>query len=221
MSRAIVVLRPEPGNSATVAAIRAGGGQAVAMPLFAVEPLSWTPPDLTEVDALLLTSANAVRAAGPGLAALAALPVYAVGGATAAAARAAGLTVTAEGRGDMAAIAGQAAAAGRTRLLHLAGAERMPTPPAVAVTIEVYHTRALVPDAEALAAMAGAVVMVHSPRAARRLGEFVAVERRGTTSVTALSETIAAAAGPGWREVVASERPSDAALVALALRLAD
>ena len=37
------------------------------MPLFAIEPVEWRPPDPAQFDALLLTSANAIRCGGPAL----------------------------------------------------------------------------------------------------------------------------------------------------------
>ena len=77
MNRPIVVLRPEPGARATVARIEALGGHALAAPLFAIRPLPWTPPDPADHDALVLTSANAARMAGAGLARVAALPAFA------------------------------------------------------------------------------------------------------------------------------------------------
>ena len=43
--RRLLVLRPEPGASATVERARALGLDAVAMPLFEVEPVAWDAPD--------------------------------------------------------------------------------------------------------------------------------------------------------------------------------
>src|SRR5690242_6691986 len=97
MSRAVAVLRPEPGNAATAAAIEALGLTAIRLPLFEIHAIDWAPPDATRFDALLLTSANAARHAGQGLAGFRSLPVHAVGEATAAAAREAGLEVVAVG----------------------------------------------------------------------------------------------------------------------------
>ena len=117
----LIVVRPEPGCAATLAAARELGFAAEGHPLFAVRALGWAPPP-AQFDALLIGSANAVRHAGPGLAAYAALPVYAVGAATAAAAREAGLTVIGEGAGGLQSLLGAldpahspAAAAGRAR----------------------------------------------------------------------------------------------------------
>jgi len=87
----LIVIRPEPGCTATVSAARAAGLDPHGFPLFAVVARSWQAPPPDQFDALLLGSANALRAAGPGLAALRHLPAYCVGETTAAAAREAGL----------------------------------------------------------------------------------------------------------------------------------
>ena len=79
MSRAVAVLRPEPGNAATATRVEAAGLAAIRLPLFAVRALDWTPPDPAAFDALILTSANTPRLAGPGIDSLASLPVFAVG----------------------------------------------------------------------------------------------------------------------------------------------
>ena len=89
------------------------------MPLFQIEPITWRAPDAGQFDALLLTSANAVRVGGPGLAALRDLPVHAVGEATAAAAREAGFDVATVGYAGVERLVG--ALDPKLRLLHLAG----------------------------------------------------------------------------------------------------
>ena len=93
----VLVLRPEPGASATVDRARAMGLDAVATPLFEVEPLDWDVPEASGFDGVLLTSANALRHGGDGLQALRGLKAYAVGDATAQAAREAGFDVAATG----------------------------------------------------------------------------------------------------------------------------
>ena len=86
--RRVIVLRPEPGASETVARARELGLDAVAIPLFEVEAVEWTAPEAGGFDGLLLTSANAIRHGGDQLQSLRGLPVYAVGKATSEAARA-------------------------------------------------------------------------------------------------------------------------------------
>jgi uroporphyrinogen-III synthase len=80
-----------------------------------------------DVDALLIGSANAIRHAGPGLAAYAGLPTYTVGAATAQAAREAGLDVVAVGSGGLQPVLDTVT---HTNLLRLAGQEHLTlTPP--------------------------------------------------------------------------------------------
>ncbi len=128
------MLRPEPGNAATVARVTAAGWQPIALPLFVVRALAWAAPDPADFDAVLFTSANAARHGGAELARLTHLPAFAVGENTAQAARAAGFDVTTSGKGDAAAIVAQARALGHGRLLHLGGRERsIDVPGAIAV----------------------------------------------------------------------------------------
>jgi len=222
MSRRVAVLRPEPGNRATVAALREAGLEAIALPLFAIVPVAWRAPEAADHDALLLTSANAVRCAGPQLGALSGLPVIAVGAATAQAARNAGLDVALAGTGGIAEIVAEAAARGLHRLLHLAGRDRMPAPAGVAATITVYESRERALDPAALRPIAGQVALLHSPRAARRFAALCEASiDRGTVRLAVLSPAIAEAAGSGWAELAVAADRSDAALVALARRLAD
>jgi uroporphyrinogen-III synthase len=82
VTRPVLVLRPEPEAQATAARAEVMGMTAVACPLFGGVPVPWTPPD-GEFDAVMLTSANAIRFGGPHLAAYRSLPLYAVGAATA------------------------------------------------------------------------------------------------------------------------------------------
>ena len=65
--RKLLLLRPEPGLSASAERARALGLEVIACPLFAIEPVEWEAPDPADYDALLLTSANAVRHGGHGL----------------------------------------------------------------------------------------------------------------------------------------------------------
>ncbi len=217
MSRRLAVLRPEPGNAATVAAIRAMGREAVALPLFRIAPLAWEPP-VDAHDALILTSANAVRHAGAGLAALAHLPVHAVGAATARAAREAGLRVVATGRSDGRALLDAASAAGVRRALLLTARERAVAAHPVLGAIRAVYAADPVEDVE-LHLLGGSVALVHSSRAAARLAELVAA--RGDIAVAAISAQAAAALRSGWRSVAVADTPSDAAVIAVALALAD
>jgi len=215
---AIVVVRPEPGNAETVARLRATGLDAVAAPLFTIEPVAWQAPDPADFDAVLLGSANAVRHGGPDIAELTALPAYAVGATTAEAARSAGFVVAGEGAGGLQELLPRAATDGRKAILRLAGEERVPltVPAGVQVTtVVVYRAKPLELPSSILAV--GGIVLLHSGAAARhfaaecsRLGLA-----RDRIALACLGSRIAAAAGPGWRSVECAEAPRESALLAL------
>ena len=208
----VLVLRPEPGATATVKRARGLGLNAIAVPLFEIEELDWEAPDADKFDGLLLTSANA---AGGVRDRLRDLPVYAVGEATADAARAAGLSVAAVGDSGVDRLL--RAIDPKLNLLHLCGEDRrVPSNPRQRITpIAVYRAKAIQdPD---LNAADGAVALIHSPGAAVRLSELV--RRRDLTSIAAISPAAAQAAGAGWAAVESASEPNDDALLALAARL--
>jgi len=213
--RPVLVLRPEPGASATVERARELGLNAIAVPLFEIEPVAWQIPDAAGFDGLLLTSANAVRYAGDRLQELRGLPIYAVGEATAKAARGAGLDVAATGDDGVDRLLGSIEA--NLNLLHLCGEGRRE--PAEArqkiVPVPVYSAKAV--EAPNLRIANGAVALIHSPRAGRRFAELV--RERGSVSIAAISSAAAEAVGNGWQAVETADRPTDDALLALATRL--
>lgn len=211
MSR-VVILRPEPGASATLARATAAGIDAVAVPLFEIVALPWDAPDADAFGALLLTSANAVRHGGDGIERVRHLPAYCVGEPTAAAAREAGLVIAAIGGSDVAAL--ELHLPPGLRLLHLTGRNHRSVEGAEAV--HVYESRAIEPP-PSLAALAGGVAMVHSPRAGARLAGLV--DRRGDIAIAAISAAAAAACGTGWRALASIQTPGDGALLALAAAL--
>lgn len=222
MSRRIAVLRPEPGNRVTASAIEARGYSAIRMPLFDVRALAWDAPDADAFDALILTSANAIRHGGPGLSTLLRLPVYAVGAATAEAARQAGFDVACVGTEGAEALVAAAGAAGTRRALHLAGRERTLEPgDIVAQVITVYASEPEAP--QDVARLAGSIALVQSARAGARLGCLVDTTGigRGGILVVAVSSRAAEAAGEGWERVVVPDDLRSEALIDAAIALAD
>jgi uroporphyrinogen-III synthase len=218
--RPVAVLRPEPGNAATAARAEALGLTVIRLPLFVVRAVAWHCPDPADHDALILTSANAVRFGGTALASLRGLPVLAVGAATATAARYAGFEVVETGDQDAAALIALADARGFSRALYLGGRDRMVAPGGpIAATVTVYASDALPIPTEAIEQLQGAVLLLHSARAARR---FVALaDERHLYRLAALSVGVRDAAGPGWDAAAVAAAPSDAALLAAARSLAD
>jgi len=214
----LIVTRPEPGNAATVERARVLGLDAGAMPLFAAHPLSWEVPRAADFDALLLTSAQAVRLAGPALANLSSLPVHAVGAATAEAAEAAGLTVVRVGPVDAQSLLDGMTSDNIRRILWLCGRDRSELDPhgAMLEPLPCYAVDLVDPPAEWAAQIAApAVILAHSARAARRIAAL-AGPARAHLALVAISPAVAAEAGAGWAELTASAQPNDAAMLALA-----
>ena len=216
--RHVVILRPEPGATTTYDHAVQQGLRAVRLPLFEIEPVEWSVPvGLEEFDGLLVTSANAMREGGPGLAPLDDLPVYAVGPASAAAAREAGFEVARVGAGNLHQLL--RAIDPDLRLLHLAGEDRIDPRRSwqKITTVPVYRSRTIDPIDPA--PILGGVALIHSPRAGARLAEIVA--DRSSVAVAAISRAAALACGEGWEDVKFISRPSDVALLALAARLCE
>lgn len=208
----LLVLRPEPGNSATAARGRALGLYVRQVPLFEIVALPWTAPEAGSFDALLLTSANAVRAGGSELARLGPRDVMAVGAATAAAAQDAGFRVVR--RGEQGVDQLLASIPPGPRLLHLTGADhRAPGGSHNITTIAVY---AAVPI-DAAIPPGRAVALVHSARAGAALARLA--PDRSAIAIAAISPQAATACGEGWAAVDSAPAVDDGALLALAARL--
>jgi uroporphyrinogen-III synthase len=213
--RRLLVLRPEPGASATAKRAQARGLDALAVPLFEIEPIAWEVPEASSFDGLLLTSANAVRYGGAGIEKLRGLKAYVVGEATAEAAQKAGFDIAATGASGVDRLLGSIAP--DLKLLHLCGSDRRePETARQKITaVPVYRAKAL--DAPDLSAAKGAVALIHSPRAARRFAALTS--DRASIAIAAISSAAAEAAGKGWELVQSADQSSDEALLALAARL--
>jgi uroporphyrinogen-III synthase len=212
----VLVLRPQPGADETAARARAFGLDVVVAPLFAVQPLAWTPPDPAGFDAVMLTSASAARQAADGLAPFKALPSYAVGEATAAAAAEAGFTDVRVGPDDGSSLLLMMAEDEARTVLHPCGRDHLALDlPGVAITrIPVYAAEA----AERLPVPAeGMLALLHSPRAATLFAGLAG--DKSQIRIAAISPRTARAAGEGWQEGAVAPRPRDAALLELAVQL--
>ncbi len=215
MTRPVLILRPEPGNSRTVAEARAMGLDARSVPLFRVEPVAWQAPDPARYKALLLTSANALRHAGPALARYHKMLVLAVGPETAQAARHAGFEEIITGTGN----AAQLLVGQRSPLLHLCGADVTPVKTPVKIDrIITYASVAHVPDGLAALVQTPAIALLHSARAATLFA--TQVPNRSIIAVAALSAGVAEAAGTGWESLAIADKPRNEDLLAVAAHLA-
>ena len=211
----ILVVRPQPGADQTGSSLERLGHEAVVHPLLETRPVAWALP-AEPIEAVLITSAAAVRHAGLQADALKALPAHAVGNETAQMARTSGWKQVLIGPGTVQALLDGLADGPQRRLLHLAGAEltAVTVPPTLSLTrVTVYETPLLplpaLPRVDA--------VLLHSPRTARhfaaewdRLGG-----RRADLAVYAISEKTLAAAGTGWGSTAVAAKPTGNALLAM------
>jgi len=216
----VLILRPEPGASATALRAKALGLDPISAPLFSVIPVAWTPPE-GAFDAVVITSANAARLGGAELASWRHLPCYAVGEASAIAAREAGFADIRIGPSDGEALVGIMAAGGIATAVHPCGIDRIPlaTSQVRVVDVPVYASESVaeLPDVAVEAIAGGALVLLHSPRAASHFASLAG--ERGAIRIAVISPAAARAAGGGWSAIHVAERPRDEALLELAVKL--
>jgi len=192
------ITRARPGAVATAERVTALGFEAIVEPLLAVAFLD-AELDLAQVAALAFTSANGVEAFAR-LSDERALPVFAVGRATARAAQDAGFASVSSADGDVDDL-GDLIAAGASGPVLWAGA-REPAGDLVgqlrgrgvmAKGAAVYETIERAPSAEVLARLdAPLTVLLHSPRAARILVRRLEGRRTPGLRALCLSEAVAA-----------------------------
>lgn len=220
----IIVLRPQPGATATAQALRAAGHDPLVTPLFVIEQVAWTAADPMAYDALLVGSANVFRHGGPALADLKDIPVYAVGGKTARMAIDLGFRVRGQGQGGLAALLPMLVDDGHLHILRLAGEDRVDLPDTrLAIdTRIVYRSRALpMPDALRDALDGPSVVLLHSARAAAHFAALVdeAGLDRSHISLALFAPALIDAAGEGWAAVRVAAFADDRALLDVASAL--
>ena len=129
---AVLVTRPHPDDEATAGALRARGFEVLQAPMLRFEPVPFHDDADARYGAIIVTSANALRAIAPHLAGsrLLKLPLFAVGEHTASAARDAGFSEVMTAKGDAAALRDLVLASVKSKqlkkaspLLYLAGAD--------------------------------------------------------------------------------------------------
>ena len=218
----MLVTRPEPGASETAARLRSMGFHPVIAPLLEIEVLYPTLPDPASVQAVLITSGNALPALS---ASWRATPLLTVGNATAARARAAGFADVASADGDATALAAFAAArcgADAGPLLIAAGKRRggdvatsLASHGFDVSIVEVYDARpaaALPPAAlEAIRTRSLHAALFFSAETARTFARLAPPERDALRDVRAVAigqpAAVALEALP-WRSIYIAQRPT-------------
>jgi uroporphyrinogen-III synthase len=225
----VLITRPRERALDLARELERRGDTPLIEPLLAIEPVAGAAPELAGVQAIVLTSAHAVPAlSGPAKA----LPVFAVGEATAVAARTAGCGAVISAGGAAADLARSIAVRchpGGGALLHLSGeqvreglAEALATAGFALRRRTVYRAvaaNALAPATlEALATRQVDAVLLFSPRTARIFVELIG--RHGLHARLAgivaicLSEAVAQPCREiSWRAVYLAARPELGALL--------
>ena len=234
----VLVTRPQSGAAATADRLRGLGFEPVVLPLTEIMGLPVEQmPSCEGVDAVAVTSANALRHAPPGLiAGFRHKTCFAVGGETAAAARKAGFTEVVVGTGDAAGLVPiiLGALPAGAHVLHLCGRVRVGGLEAglrrggMAITeLEIYDAPAIPYAPETILVQLGSeplrAALVHSAKAASRLAELVAWPQVAPlfaeTLYFCLSSRIGAAlAGISQKRIFCAAAPEEAELLALLRR---
>lgn len=226
--RAVIITRTQPGTRRSIDGVKALGAEPVASPVAQVVRYA---PDLAAdgADAIAFTSANAVTSLrNP--AALAHVPVFAVGAGTALAAREAGFLQVSESAGDAEALARHIAArvSKGSRIVHLAGEDRAGDLAGMlevlgfrAQTVTVYRTRlarGLTRAAREALSVPGTLVLIHSARGAERFVQLVRAADQGDQlswlGFVALSERAAVPLHAAGLDVRVAPEPTEESLMA-------
>ncbi len=224
MTQPLVIIRPEPGASATMQRAVQAGWIVIKEPLFHIHALPWAIAGGVKYDALLAGSANAFRHGGDNLAKLAHLPVYGVGHKTAALARECGFSVAQTGNGGLSRLLPALKSDGKKHILWLSGHHYVPLPThdMQIDRVAVYASEAgQMPDSLVESLRRPAIIALHSARAATHFREL-AVRREvniAQMSLACFAPRIAEAAGKGWAEIATAKSPDDEALLEVAAQL--
>ncbi|MCC2601411.1 uroporphyrinogen-III synthase [Sphingopyxis yananensis] len=217
----LLIIRPQPVAEQSCQRAQALGLDAHSLPLFAAQAIRWAVPDIAPYDALLVTSAQAMRLGGAGLQQLLPLPVYAVGAASADAARAKGFRVEQVGDSDGQTLLGEMQTKGIRTILWLNGRDHSVLDGGLAQLhrLPCYAVDRIAPPPQWHDLVKNeAVLMAHSTRAAEYLNDLVPSPRDHLTLI-AISSKVAAAAGAGWGQMLVADHPTDAAMLAVAAKL--
>jgi uroporphyrinogen-III synthase len=240
---AVLVTRPEPDNDATAAILRARGFEVLLAPMLRFEALAFQDDADAHYDAVIVTSANALRGFDrhPSGQRLLKLPLFAVGEHTADAARHAGFRHVIAADGDVAALRDAVLASVKAKhlkkagtLLYLAGADLARDLAGDlgqrGFTVVTHTTYRMIPVAElppatveGFAANQVAAVLHYSRRSARA---FLQAARSAGVEISALaipqyciSEAVASVVrDAGATQVLTASRPDENALLAALMR---
>jgi uroporphyrinogen-III synthase len=223
----ILVTRPEKDSAVLAEIIGRAGHEAIVSPLMDIVPVAWAMPE-TDIDALVLTSHNAVSAYHAEI--LKKYPCFCIGAATAQAASAAGFDVIAHADGDRSGLITALVSSNSKNILFLSGhieradlVTELAASGIQAVRRIVYEAHARTcfsaDAARALAENSIDCVLLFSPRSAaifRTLHEGLTGAAKSRLTLACLSAAVAQACGAGWSHIALAQQPSTQHLLAAA-----
>lgn len=221
----LLILRPTDGALQSAAVARELGFDPIIASASKICALDWEAPDPSEFDAIMITSANALRHGGDVIMQYRYLPMFAVGKATAKLATDMGFNIAAIGQGGAKALWPLIVSHGAKNILRLVGRDYVTVNSDLNVrTIMTYEARAL-PMADDLMALmmdtnAPHIFTFHSAKAVQIFDDYIAdLQNYGMKFnkslhyAAALAPTIAQQLSPDWRKIIISPSASDAAMM--------
>ncbi|APG61502.1 hypothetical protein LPB140_00080 [Sphingorhabdus lutea] len=213
----LLITRPEPGASSTLKLAQQMGMDAVKFPFFEIAPHIWDAPPAADFDAIMLTSANALRHGGEKLRQYIALPAYCVGQSTANLAQQMGFDIAHVGRGGAASIMPLLRAHHRRHIFCPSGGHRAiltdeQTSGLTLFPASLYMAQRVNMTSAMIEAIKQAdIISIYSARAAQYLSEIskqYEIDLSGKF-IAALSHQIAAAMGDNSLQYIIPEYPDD------------
>ncbi len=139
----IILLRPIEGALQSAQIARDIGLEPIIAPASEIRPLSWDAPSASKFDAIMITSANALRINQEKVTPYRHLPFYAVGQATAKLAKQMGFTIAGLGSGGAKALWPLLEQDSRQHVLRLVGTDHIPIASDKITSIITYKAMAL------------------------------------------------------------------------------
>ncbi|ACV75784.1 MAG: uroporphyrinogen-III synthase [Zymomonas mobilis] len=227
----LLILRPEPGATATAKRAEKVGWQVIKTPLATAISIPWSINESLSFDAVMVTSAQAIYHGGSELDKLKDYPLYVVGKATEAAARQAGFQhiVTAEGNG--ASVLCCLERDKRMRILRLCGeiykdydyknfSLKENTQFFIKILYRMQNIASL-PIEACQALVENAIVLLHSSRFAEQFRLLLAKTdiNPDRVQIAVISPAVAEQIGKEWRAMAIAEYPDDTSLLKAAASL--
>ncbi len=227
----LILLRPTEGAEQSAIIAREKGFNPIIAPATEINALTWDAPPAQGFDAIMITSANALRHGGEAIHQYKHLPLYAVGKATAKLAEEMGFTIAAIGKGGAKALWPLIKQSDAKNIVRLVGRDYVPIydEHIQICTIIVYEARAL-PMHEGLQSLLSEtqnkcphIFAFHSAKAVQIFDDYIEqmakqglIFDKSAHYAAALAPTIGEAIcknGDIWKKVIISSSANDRVMI--------